>query len=216
MDALKQLLDFFLHLDKHLTEIVTQYDTWTYALLFLIIFVETGVVVMPFLPGDSLLFAAGAISAASDNSLNVWIVILLLFIAAALGDTANYGIGKAIGPRAFSGSIRFLKKEYLEKTQLFYEKHGGRTIIYARFIPIIRTFAPFVAGVGTMRYGRFIAYNVIGGLIWVMAFTLAGYFFGNIPAVKKNFTFVILGIIVVSLLPPVIEYLRARKSPRSV
>lgn len=208
MELLQNLFDIFIHLDEYLGEIIRNYGTWTYALLFLIIFMETGFVVTPFLPGDSLLFAAGTFTGLGD--LNVVVLIILLTIAAILGDTINYWIGHYIGPRAFSGNIRFLKKEYLERTHEFYEKHGGKTIILARFIPIIRTFAPFVAGVGAMTYWRFITYNVVGGIAWVLIFTLGGYFFGNIPAVQENFTFVILAIIFISVLPGIIEFMRER------
>jgi len=215
MDLIKQFIDVFLHLDTHLTEIVTKYDTWTYAILFLIIFIETGLIVMPFLPGDSLLFASGAICAVSGNGLHLGLLILLLFIAAVLGDTVNYSVGNFIGPKAFSGKIKFLKKEYLDKTQAYYDKHGGKTIIYARFIPIIRTFAPFVAGIGTMKYSKFILFNFIGAAAWVSAFTLIGYFFGNLPIVKKYFTLVILLIIFISILPPIIEYFKSRSKVKS-
>lgn len=208
MELLQNLFDIFIHLDEYLGEIIRNYGTWTYAMLFLIIFMETGFVVTPFLPGDSLLFAAGAFAGLGD--LNIVVLIILLAIAAILGDTVNYWIGHFIGPRAFSGNIRFLKKEYLERTHEFYEKHGGKTIILARFIPIIRTFAPFVAGVGAMTYIHFITYNVVGGIAWVLIFTLGGYFFGNIPAVQENFTFVILAIIFISVLPGIIEFLRER------
>ncbi|WP_205501636.1 DedA family protein [Rufibacter psychrotolerans] len=212
MELLRQFIDLFLHLDQHLSQIISDYGTWTYAILFLIIFVETGVVVMPFLPGDSLLFAAGAFAA--TGVLNIWVLLVLLFIAAFLGDTLNYTIGDYFGPKVFKRDYRFLKREYLLKTQAFYEKHGGKTIIFARFIPIIRTFAPFVAGVGTMKYSKFISYNIIGGLIWVVGFTVAGFVFGNIPAVKKNFSFVIFGIILISILPPIIEIVKQRLSPK--
>ncbi|HEX8531907.1 MAG TPA: DedA family protein, partial [Cytophagales bacterium] len=195
MEFLQQIVDIFLHLDKHLTEITSNYGTWTYLILFLVIFVETGVVVMPFLPGDSLLFAAGALAANPASELNVVLMMVLLFIAAFLGDTLNYTIGDYIGPRVFRRDYRFIKRAHLERTQAFYDRHGGKTIIIARFIPIIRTFAPFVAGVGTMKYSRFISYNVIGGFLWVVAFTLLGFFFGNLPVVKKNFTLVIFAII---------------------
>ncbi len=215
MDLLKQFIDIFLHLDTHLAEIVTKYDTWTYAILFLIIFVETGLIVMPFLPGDSLLFASGAICTLSDNGLHLGLLILLLFIAAVLGDTVNYSVGNFIGPKAFSGKIKFLKKEYLDKTQAYYDKHGGKTIIYARFIPIIRTFAPFVAGIGTMKYSKFILFNIIGAAAWVSAFTLIGYFFGNLPIVKKYFTLIILLIIFISILPPIIEYFKSKAKVKS-
>jgi membrane-associated protein len=202
-------IDIFLHLDEHLNDIFMQYGTWTYAILFLIIFCETGLVVTPFLPGDSLLFAVGALAA--GGGLDIGVLFALLSVAAILGDTVNYWIGNYIGPRAFSGNVRFLKKEYLERTHRFYEKHGGKTIIFARFMPIIRTFAPFVAGVGSMTYGRFFTYNIVGGIVWVAGFLFAGYFFGNIPAVKHNFTLVILGIIAVSIIPPIIEVLKHRR-----
>jgi len=207
-ELLKTLIDLFLHLDKHLNEIISNYGLWTYLILFLIIFCETGFVVTPFLPGDSLLFAAGTFAAL--GSLGVEQLIILLSIAAILGDTVNYWIGNYIGPRAFSGNIRFLKKEYLDRTHAFYERHGGKTIVIARFIPIIRTFAPFVAGIGAMSYGKFIVYNVVGGVCWVLSFTLGGYFFGNLPMVKKNFSLVILAIIIISVLPGVIEFIKER------
>ncbi len=209
MELITFLIDFILHLDEHLSTIISQYGTWTYAILFLIVFMETGFVVTPFLPGDSLLFAAGSFAAL--GALNPWMIIILLSIAAILGDTINYWIGNYIGERAFSGSIRWLKQEYLEQTQEFYEKHGGKTIILARFVPIIRTFAPFVAGVGSMSYGKFISYNVIGGIVWVNIFTFLGYFFGNLPFVEKNFELVIFAIIFISFIPPVMEYFKARK-----
>lgn len=211
MEFLKQVADFFLHLDKHLSEVISQYGVWTHVLLFLIVFCETGLVITPFLPGDSLLFAAGTFAAL--GSLNVWILVITLTIAAILGDTVNYWIGKRIGPAAFSGNLPFLKQEHLRKTEQFYLRHGRKTIILARFVPIVRTFAPFVAGVGSMDYGRFLAYNVIGGVVWVWMFTLAGFYFGNIPAVKKNFTMVILAIIVISVMPIVIEWVKARRRP---
>jgi membrane-associated protein len=212
MQLLAQLFEFILHIDRHLGEIIVHYGTWTYLILFTIIFIETGLVVMPFLPGDSLLFAAGAFAATS--ALNVWVVFLLLAFAAILGDTVNYWIGHRIGPRVFREDVRFLKREYLERTQRFYEKHGGKTIFLARFIPIIRTFAPFVAGVGTMRYGRFIVYNVFGGLVWTSLFTFAGFFFGNIPVVRDNFGLVVVAIIVISVLPVVYELMQQRLRPR--
>ena len=211
MELIKTLIDFILHIDQHLVEIVSSYKTWTYLILFLIIFAETGLVVTPFLPGDSLLFAAGAIIAKPDSNMNIVLTCVLLIIAAILGDLVNYHVGKYIGPKAFSGKYRFLKKEYLERTQEFYYKHGGKTIIYARFIPIIRTFAPFVAGIGTMSYLKFATYNVVGGIAWVSSFLFLGYFFGGLPVVKDNFTYVIFGIILVSILPPVIEVIRERK-----
>lgn len=214
MDILNYLIDLFLHLDKHLSVIITQYGTWTYLLLFGVIFMETGLVVTPFLPGDSLLFAAGTFaSPALGSPLNIWILWGLLMVAAILGDTVNYWIGHYIGPRAFSGEIRFLKKEYLDRTHEFYERHGGKTIVLARFIPIIRTFAPFVAGVGAMSYGKFISYNVFGGILWVTLFTWGGYFFGTLPFVQENFSFVVLAIILISVLPAVIEVIKEKTRP---
>lgn len=212
MEIINFLIDFVLHMDEHLAIIISQYGTWTYGLLFFIIFLETGFVVTPFLPGDSLLFAAGTFAAL--GSLSPWVLFMLLGFAAILGDTINYWIGHYIGDRAFSGTIRWLKKEHLDRTHEFYEKHGGKTIILARFIPIIRTFAPFVAGVGAMTYGRFITYNIVGGISWVAIFTFMGYFFGNLPFVKKNFELVIFAIIFISLLPPIIEYFKARKESK--
>ena len=209
MEIISFLIDFVLHLDEHLSTIISQYGTWTYAILFLIVFMETGFVVTPFLPGDSLLFAARSFAAL--GALDPFWIIGLLMVAAILGDTINYSIGNYIGERAFSGNIRWLKQEYLEQTQKFYEKHGGKTIILARFVPIIRTFAPFIAGVGTMSYKHFLSYNIIGGIIWVNLFTWMGYYFGNLPFVKKNFEIVIFAIIFISLLPPVFEFLKARK-----
>jgi membrane-associated protein len=210
MDLLPRILDLFLHLDQHLGQLISQYGTWTHLILFLIVFCETGLVVTPFLPGDSLLFAAGTFAAL--GALDLWLVVLLLIVAAIAGDTVNYWIGSYIGPRAFRGDIRFLRKEYLDRTHAFYEKHGGKTIIMARFVPIIRTFAPFVAGVGAMSYPKFISYNVIGAVLWVGLFVLGGYFFGNISVVRENFTLVILAIIGISVLPIVVEALRARRS----
>jgi len=209
MDLLPRIIDLFLHLDQHLGQLISQYGTWTHLILFLIVFCETGLVVTPFLPGDSLLFAAGTFAAL--GALDLWMVVLLLILAAIAGDTVNYWIGAYIGPRAFRGDIRFLRKEYLDRTHAFYEKHGGKTIILARFVPIIRTFAPFVAGVGAMSYPRFITYNVVGAVLWVGLFVLGGYFFGNISVVRENFTLVILAIIAISVLPIVIEALRARR-----
>ncbi|HEX4824553.1 MAG TPA: DedA family protein [Candidatus Polarisedimenticolaceae bacterium] len=207
---LHDLVDIFLHLDRHLGEFVTAHGSWTYGVLFTIVFLETGVVVTPILPGDSLLFACGALAAA--GTLQPALLFLVLSFAAILGDGTNYSIGKLIGPRAFTGNIRFLKREYLERTRAFYERHGGKTIFLARFVPIVRTFAPFVAGIGTMPYLRFAAYNVVGGFAWVGLCLGAGYLFGNIPFVKQNFSVVILGIVVVSVLPLVVEWLRHRKS----
>lgn len=211
MNLINLFVDLFLHLDKHLSVVIQTYGTWTYLLLFLIIFMETGFVVTPFLPGDSLLFAAGTFaSPALGSPLNIFVVWILMCIAAVVGDTANYWIGHFIGPRAFSGEIRFLKKEYLDRTEAFYQKHGGKTIVLARFVPIIRTFAPFVAGVGKMTYGHFIAYNVIGGIAWVSLFTFGGYFFGNLTFVKENFSFVVLAIILISVMPAFVEVIRSR------
>jgi membrane-associated protein len=210
MELLHQLIDLLLHLDKHLNSIISQYGAWTYLILFLIVFCETGLVVTPILPGDSLLFAAGAFAA--SGSLDVKFLILLLSVAAIAGDTINYWIGHYVGPKVFhKENVRFLNKRHLLRAHEFYEKYGGKTIILARFMPIIRTFAPFVAGIGEMTYARFISYNIFGGILWITIFTLGGYFFGNIPVVKKNFTLVILAIIVLSILPAVIEYFRQRK-----
>lgn len=210
IDLIKSLIDFVLHIDQHLAEIVNNYETWTYLILFLIIFAETGLVVTPILPGDSLLFAAGAIVAKPEVAMSILLLLIILCVAAVLGDLVNYHIGKAIGHRAFSGKYKLLKVEYLQKTQEFYHKHGGKTIIYARFIPIIRTFAPFVAGIGTMSYAKFASFNVVGGVAWVSSFLLLGYFFGGLPVIKDNFTYVVFGIIFVSILPPIIELLRNR------
>lgn len=196
---MNQLIDFILHIDKHLFEIVQDYQNWTYAILFLIVFAETGLVVTPFLPGDSLLFAAGMI--AGGGSLNPIYLVLILFAAAFFGDQTNYFVGNYLGPRVFNMKIRFLRREYLTKTQEFYDKHGGKTIIIARFMPIIRTFAPFVAGVGSMKYPRFTMFSVLGNLIWINLFIWCGYLFGELEFVKKNFTFITLGIIFISILP---------------
>lgn len=210
VEAIQAIIDFILNIDKHLVAIVSDYRTWTYLILFLIIFAETGLVVTPFLPGDSLLFATGAIIAKPESGLNILLMTGILIVAAILGDMVNYHVGNYIGPKAFSGRYKLLKKEYLERTQAFYNKHGGKTIIYARFIPIIRTFAPFVAGIGTMSYGRFAYYNVIGAVLWVASFLFLGYFFGGLPVIKNNFTYVIFGIIILSVLPPVIELLKEK------
>lgn len=215
MELIQQLLDFILHIDKHLIEIVQKYQTWTYLILFLIIFAETGFFITPFLPGDSLLFAAGAIIANPDSGLNIFLMCILLIVAAILGDFVNYHIGNFLGPLAFSGKYKLLKKEYLNKTQAFYEKHGGKTIIYARFVPIIRTFAPFVAGIGTMSYLKFATFNITGGVLWVTSFLFIGYFFGGLPVIKDNFTYVIFGIIILSILPPVIELIREKNKANS-
>jgi membrane-associated protein len=208
MENVYTLIDLFLHLDQHLHNIIQNYGGWTYGILFLEIFMETGFVVTPFLPGDSLLFAAGTFAAL--GSFSAPLLFGLLFVAAVLGDTVNYLIGHKIGPRVFERDYRFLNRSHLEKTQGFYEKHGGKTIILARFMPIIRTFAPFVAGVGTMNYRNFLIFNVFGAFIWTSVFIFGGYFFGNIPIVKENFEIVILSIIFVSILPMMIEYIRSR------
>ncbi len=207
---LKFLMDFILHIDKHLGEIIKNYGTWTYAILFTIVFCETGLVVLPFLPGDSLLFAAG--SFAGLGSLNPHILFVLISTAAILGDTVNYWIGNRLGPKVFHSESKFFKKEYLDRTHKFYEKYGGKTIILARFVPIIRTFAPFVAGIGSMSYGKFIVYNVVGGVLWVAIFVYSGYFFGTLPFVKNNFSLVVIAIIIISVIPIFTEYIRHRKN----
>lgn len=213
MEFLSRLLDFVIHLDKHLSAIIQNVGLWTYFILFLVIFLETGFVVTPFLPGDSLLFAAGTFAAA--KVLNVVWLFVLLSAAAVLGDTANYWIGHFVGPKVFrQEKSRFFKKEYLDRTHRFYEKYGAETIIIARFVPIVRTFAPFVAGVGRMSYWKFISYNVIGGVGWVAIFVFGGYFFGNIPFVKRNFSLVIILIIIVSIIPAAVEFIRHRAGAR--
>ena len=215
MELIRYLIDLFLHLDKHLNEIILQYGTLTYVILFAVIFAETGFVFTPFLPGDSLLFAAGTFAAI--GSFNVHLLFLILAAAAVLGDTINYWIGHFIGLKLFDKYPRFLKREYLDRTHQFYEKHGGKTIIIARFIPIIRTFAPFVAGIGSMSYSKFIAYNIIGGVAWCAMFIYGGYFFGNLSFVKNNFSIVIITIIFISILPGIIEYIRhkIKKNPQA-
>ncbi len=213
MEIISQILDFFLHLDKHLGQIVTEYGSLTYIILFLIIFIETGIVFMPFLPGDSLLFAAGMLAAQYPESLNVWAVIGLLLIAAILGDTTNYFIGKYFGDRALKVKIfgkTFIKPEHIDKTHGFYEKYGPATIVIARFVPIVRTLAPFVGGVGHMHYRTFLTYNVLGALLWVISLTLAGYFLGSIPWIKDNFEKVVLGIIFVSVLPMIWQFVKSK------
>jgi membrane-associated protein len=212
MDLILKIVDFVLHVDVYLNDIIARYGTWTLALLFVVIFMETGVVVTPFLPGDSLIFAAATFAA--RGALNPWVMFILISIAAVAGDTANYWIGHRVGARAYTGEVKWIKKEYMERTHVFFEKHGGKTIFLARFVPIIRTFAPFVAGVSQMPYGFFIRWNLIGGVTWVAIFTLLGYFFGNIPFVQKNFELVIIAIIVISLIPAVVEGLQARKDLR--
>lgn len=223
MDLLHHFLDFFLHLDAHLHTMITDYGNWIYAILFLIIFVETGVVIMPFLPGDSLLFAAGAFCAGIANEageiahLNIWIILPLLLIAAILGDALNYFIGKELGLKILKWKIRnkqLIKQKYIDDTHAFFEKHGPKTIIIARFVPIVRTFAPFVAGIGEMSYGKFFRFNVIGGTLWIVLLTFTGYFFGNLEFVRKNFEVVIFGIIGISLLPMIYEIAKAKFSKK--
>ena len=212
MELIRQLLDILLHLDRHLDTIIQQYGVWTYLILFLIIFCETGLVVTPILPGDSLLFAVGTFAA--RDALDLGLLLVLLSVAAVAGDTVNYAIGYRVGPQIFrKEGVRFLNREYLDRTHRFYERHGAKTIVIARFVPIIRTFAPFVAGVGRMSYARFVTYNVAGGVGWIAALVLGGYLFGNISVVRQNFTLVIFAIIVLSILPGVIEFLRQRSRP---
>ena len=208
MEFIRYLIDFMLHIDKHLLEIVSNYQTWTYLILFLIIFMETGLVVTPFLPGDSLLFAAGTIAAMPGEPLQMLPLVIILISAAFGGDNTNYFIGRFLGHKVYEKNYRLIKREYLDKTHAFYEKHGGKTLIIARFMPIIRTFAPFVAGVGRMTYIRFISFSIFGNVLWVVLFTLAGYFFGNIPFIKNNFTVAILAIILISLLPMIIAFVQ--------
>ena len=213
MEIFASVVDIFLNLDDYLSNLIKEYGTWTYLILFIIVFCETGLVVTPFLPGDSLLFAAGALAA--TGAMDPEMLFFLLTIAGILGDTVNYHIGQYFGPKVFNKeNVRFLNKEHLERTHRFYEKHGGKTIIIARFIPIIRTFAPFVAGVGNMSYGRFLFYNVIGAIIWVSSFVYLGYYFGNLPVVKDNFSLVIVGIIIISLLPIVINFVQAKRNTK--
>jgi membrane-associated protein len=213
LETVRWFVDFFVHLDRHMAELIQTYGTWTYGILFTVVFLETGLVVTPLLPGDSLLFAAGTF--ASLGALSFWPLFFLLCVAAILGDTLNYAIGHYLGPKVFHyPRSRFFNPDHLRKTHAFYEKYGGKTIIIARFVPIVRTFAPFVAGIGAMSYGKFITYNIVGGVLWVSVCLSAGYFFGNLPFVKKNFSLVILAIIFISILPAVIEYLRHRAEAR--
>jgi len=211
-DLVKFLFDFVLHVDLYLDQIIQWTGNWSYLVLFIIIFIETGLVVTPFLPGDSLLFAAGAFAA--RGSFNLFLLYGLVAVAAVLGDTANYWIGHALGPKVFTQNSKWMKKEYLDRTVAFYEKHGGKTIFLARFVPIIRTFAPFVAGVGKMRYGHFITYNVVGGIVWTAAFIFLGYFFGTMPIVEKNFSLVVIAIVFISVIPAVVEAVKARKEKK--
>ena len=213
MDIIKFLIDFILHIDVHLAELVAQYGMWVYGILFLILFCETGLVVTPFLPGDSLLFVAGALAALPSNDLNVHTMVALMVIAAVIGDAVNYTIGRLFGEKLFCNpNSKIFRRSYLDKTHQFYEKHGGKTIILARFVPIVRTFAPFVAGMGHMSYRHFAAYNVIGALLWVLLFTYAGYLFGDLPIVQENLKLLIVGIILVSILPGIIEIWRHKRA----
>ncbi|MBN2045735.1 MAG: DedA family protein [Anaerolineales bacterium] len=209
MDLILQLVDFIIHIDVHLGEIIGNYGTWTYGILFAIVFAETGFVVTPFLPGDSLIFAASAFAA--KGWLNPWIIFVTITAAGIIGDGVNYAIGHYIGPRVFTEDVRFLKREYLDKAHDFFEKYGGKAVILARFMPIVRTFVPFVAGAGSMTYSKFALYNVIGAVSWVGAFTMLGYFFGNIPAVEENFTIVIIAIIIISVMPPIFEVIKEKR-----
>jgi membrane-associated protein len=209
MEILTFLVDLVLHLDRHLIELIQDYGAWVYLILFLIVFAETGLVVTPFLPGDSLLFVAGTLAAA--GGLDLGLLIVLLCIAAILGDSVNYAIGKHVGERMVR-SGRFVRQEHIDRTHAFFERYGGKTIVIARFVPIVRTFAPFVAGIGKMDYGRFLLFNVTGGIFWVVSLTTAGYFFGNLPIVKDNLSLVVLGIVIASIMPAVIEYLRHRRA----
>ncbi len=211
MEYVKDFIEILMHLDKHLILIIRDYGVWTYLILFLIIFCETGLVVTPLLPGDSLLFAIGNLAAL--GSVKIGFLFAILSAAAVSGDTVNYWVGNIIGPKVFQGNSRLLKKEYLDRTHKFYEKYGGKTIILARFVPIVRTFAPFVAGIGSMSYGRFFAYNILGGVSWIALFVFSGYYFGNLPVVKQNFSIVIFAIIIISILPGAIELIRHRNEP---
>jgi membrane-associated protein len=213
VEFLRHAVDFFLHIDRHLSDVISQYGTWTYAILVGVIFCETGLVVTPLLPGDSLLFAAGTFAAL--GSLDPRILNLLLFGAVLAGDNVNYWVGRYIGPRAFSGELRFFRREYLERTRAFFDRHGGKTIVLARFIPIVRTFTPFVAGIGAMTYSRFLVYSIGGGALWVSAFIWAGYFFGNLPLVRNNFGLVVLAIIGVSVAPMLVALIKERRASRA-
>jgi len=214
MGFVAQMIDLVLHVDKYLDLIIQQYGLFTYVLLFVVVFCETGLVVTPFLPGDSLLFAVGAFAA--RGSLDVGVALVVLAVAAILGDTVNYWIGAVVGPKVFhKENVRFLNRRHLERTHEFYERYGGKTIVIARFVPIVRTFAPFVAGIGKMTYGRFLSYNIFGGLLWVLLFVLGGFYFGNIGIVRRNFSLVIIAIVLISILPGVIEALRQRARSRA-
>ena len=211
MEVISTLIDFVLHIDKHLVSIVNEYQYWTYLILFLIIFAETGLVVTPFLPGDSVLFAMGALIAKPETDLNILLMTGFLVVAAILGDFVNYEIGKHFGKRVFKEDSKIFKPQYLQKTEAFYAKYGGKTIIYARFVPIVRTFAPFVAGISKMSYSQFGKYNMVGGILWVSLFLFAGYFFGQIEFIQKNFSIVVLAIILLSITPPILEFIKQRK-----
>jgi len=213
MDTIKQLLDFFLHIDEALKGVIIDYGAWTYGLLFFVIFMETGFVVTPFLPGDSLIFAAGTLARDPAYGLNIWLLFVLLSVAAVLGDTVNYWIGHYLGDRAYN--IKWIKKEYLDKTHAFFDKHGGKTIFLARFVPIVRTFAPFVAGIGRMSYGYFFSYNVFGGIVWVALFCLLGFLFGGIDFVQKHFELTIIAIILISVVPIGIEWWKAHREKKT-
>ena len=213
MDFIYLVIDFILHIDAHLAELVAEYGIWVYAILFLILFCETGLIVTPFLPGDSLLFVAGAIASLPTNDLNVHLMVVVMITAAIIGDAVNYTIGRLFGERLFSNpNSKIFRRSYLDKTHAFYERHGGKTIILARFVPIVRTFAPFVAGMGHMSYRRFAFYNVTGAFIWVLLFTYAGYLFGNLPVIQENLKLLIVGIIVLSIMPGVIEIIRHKRA----
>lgn len=210
MELIKQVIDFILHIDIHLSTIISQYQGWTYLILFVIIFAETGFVVTPFLPGDSLLFAAGALIAGGNTGLNIYLLSLILIVAAVSGNTVNYTLGKVLGKKVFKPDNRILKLEYYNQTHAFFEKHGGKAVIFSRFMPIIRTIAPFVAGVGKMPFGRYTLYNVIGGVSWIVIFLFAGFMLGNIPFFKEHFSLIGIGIIVVSVIPPIIAGVKSR------
>jgi len=214
MEFILQIVDFIVHIDVHLAQIIQDYNTWTYGILFAIVFAETGFVVTPFLPGDSLIFAAATFAA--KGALNPWLIFVTMTTAGIIGDGVNYSIGHYIGPRVFTEDMRFLKREYLDKAHEFFEKHGGKAVVLARFMPIVRTFVPFVAGAGSMTYSKFVVYNVVGAVAWVGLFTVLGYYFGTIPAVEENFTFVIFAIIILSILPPIFEAVRERNKAKQL
>ncbi|MFD0750724.1 DedA family protein [Mucilaginibacter calamicampi] len=210
MELIKHLIDFILHIDTHLSAIISQYQGWTYLILFVIIFAETGFVVTPFLPGDSLLFAAGALIAGGNTGLDIYLLALILIVAAISGNTVNYTLGKLLGDKVFKPNNRILKLEYYNQTHAFFEKHGGKAVIFSRFMPIIRTIAPFVAGVGHMPFGRYTLYNVIGGVTWIVLFLFAGFILGNVPFFKEHFSLIGIGIIVVSLIPPIVAGVKSK------